>query len=464
MHNTLKAPDWLCKKGSSQGYPPIRLEERRSKRTSNIICNTYPLLHSSIQITGDFSMSARFWILDPLLILLSAISLVSLSYGDNGRIVKIYEAEDCAITCAAGSQIGRTIWASGNGRTPDFWGREVGDEVRWTINLPEPRDALKLAIRYSYAHGHYTNFTGASNPARNLELIIDNLKPYPLTVPDTGWWDLFSTTHVPLPPLSKGAHTFRVRSPAPHTTANLDCFIFYEGSATSLPAAFLKTEIATSLSNRFRLRMTAHAQLDMLPEKVFSDFDRIYEHFSEYMGWEPPAPIVIHVIEDKLWDNPGATSYQNQWGVYFMESRMATDQGNWCHEMTHMFYCAHFPWWFDESSVRTLTTFNWMPALFPRFEKPEDNPYYRQCVAEGRAVLENPSRQFDQVEPIQYAIRSKYGQDVFKRFFHLCAEAGRKGELDFTPGHHLTNAEIVKYMSLAAGENVAALYKQWKGF
>ncbi len=54
--------------------------------------------------------------------------------------------------------------------------------------------------------------------------------------------------------------------------------------------------------------------------------------------------------------------------------------------------------------------------------------------------------------------------DVFKRFFHLCAKAGRKGEIDFTPGRHLTNAEIVKYMSLAAGEDVTPLYKQWKGF
>jgi hypothetical protein len=73
-------------------------------------------------------------------------------------------------------------------------------------------------------------------------------------------------------------------------------------------------------------------------------------------------------------------------------------------------------------------------------------------------------RKFDNAEPVQYAIRLKYGPDVFKRFFHLCAEAGRKGEIDFTPGRHLTNAEIVRYMSRAAGEDVTPLYRQWKGF
>jgi len=390
--------------------------------------------------------------------------LASASHTSEGRIVKIYEAEDCTITCAAGNQIGRTIWASGGKRTPDFWGRDVGDEVSWTINLIEPRDNLKLAVRYSYAHSHYVNFTGSSNPGRNLELIIDDGKPYALTVPDTGWWDLFETSHVPLPALSKGKHKFRIRSAVPHTTTNLDCFIFYEGSASELSPALLRTEIATSISNRFRLRITAHARLEIPSEDIFRHFDRIYEHFSDYIGWEPPAPIMIHIIEDKLWDNPGATSYQNQWGVFFIASRMANDQGNWCHEMTHMFYCAHFPWWFDESSVRTLTTFNWAPDLFPQFNKPEDNPYYRQCAAEGQAVLENPLRKFDNAEPIQYATRLKYGPDVFKRFFHLCAKAGRKGEIDFTPGRHLTNAEIVKYMSLAAGEDVTPLYKQWKGF
>ncbi len=386
------------------------------------------------------------------------------TYSNSGCIIKIYEAEKCKITCAAGNQTGKTIWASGGGRTPDFWGREVGDEVNWVINIKESYDNLKLAVRYSYAHDHYSGFTGASNPDRNLELTIDDKETYPLIVPDTGWWDLFDSSHIDLPKLPIGIHNLRIRSIVPHTTTNLDCFILYEGEATDLPPSLLKTNIAKSPSKRFNLNTTANVKLTMSPEKIFKEFDRIYEHYSDYIGWEPPTPFTIHIIEDALWDNPGATAYQNKWGVYFKASNMANDQGNWCHEMTHMFYCAHFPYWFDESSVRTLTTFNWMPELYPQFNKPDDNPYYRQCVAEGRAVLGNPRRKFDNAEPIQYAIQLKYGRDVFKRFFHLCAEAGKKGEIDFTPGHHLMNAEIVRYMSMAAGTDVSPLYRQWKGF
>jgi hypothetical protein len=210
--------------------------------------------------------------------------------------------------------------------------------------------------------------------------------------------------------------------------------------------------------------MTPKADPGISPESIFKHFDRIFEHYWDYMGWAPASPIQIHVIEDQLWDNPGATAYQNQWGVYFKADTMARDQGNWCHEMTHMFYCAHFPGWFDESSNRMLTTFNWVPDLFPAHQKPEDNPYYRQCAEEGRRILADQSLRVDNAEPIQYAIRLKYGKDAFKRFFHLCRDAGEAGELDFTPGRHLTNEEIVHYMSKAVGEDVRPLYQQWKGF
>ncbi len=58
------------------------------------------------------------------------------------------------------------------------------------------------------------------------------------------------------------------------------------------------------------------------------------------MGWAPPPPVRIHLISRDLWENPGATAWQNQWGVFFPAESITTDQGNMAHEMTHMFYLA----------------------------------------------------------------------------------------------------------------------------
>jgi len=381
-----------------------------------------------------------------------------------GQIIRVVEIEDCELTCAAGKELQRTIWASGEDVTPAYWGRQQGDSVAWTLELRRGAQNPKLGIRYSYAAEHYRRVSGPEAPRRVLYLTVDRGKPIEVPVPDTGWWDLFETTSVSLPRLSEGRHRFKIVSPAPHTTTNLDCFILYRGDEAKLPPTLRSTTVATSPSKRFVLRATPKAPLKMKPAEIFRQFDRIFEHYEDYMGWAPPTPIGIHLVEDARWDNPGATSYQNNAGVFFRAGVMDNEQGNWCHEMTHMFYVAHFPWWFDESSVRMLTTFNWVPTLFPTHRRPEDNPHYRRCVAEARKVLDDPGRRFDNVDAIQYAIRVKYGPEVFRRFFHLCAEAGKKGDLDFTPGRHLSKAEIVKYMSLAAGEEVGRLYRQWSGF
>lgn len=380
-----------------------------------------------------------------------------------GQVIRLDEIKACKVTCEAGTVLQETIWASGRDVTPAYWGRNEGDSVEWTIQLKRAERNPRLGIRYSYAAEHYRRVSGPEAARRVLILTVDDGEPTEVMVPDTGWWDLFEMTSVALPPLSTGRHHFKLVSPIPHATTNLDCFVLYRGKASALPSTLRATQIAESASRRFVLKTTPKAPLTMDLDELFGHFDRIYEHYRKYMGWAPPTPISIHLIEKACWDS-GATAFQNQWGVFFRADAMPTEQGNWCHEMTHMFYCAHFPGWFDESSVKTLTTFNWVPALFPTHRKPEENPYYRQYVAEARAVLDNPRQRFDSIDAIQYAVRVRYGPDVFRRFFHLCVQAGKKGEIDFTPGRHLTKGEIVRYMSRAAGEEVGPIYRQWRGF
>lgn len=295
-------------------------------------------------------------------------------------------------------------------------------------------------------------------------MIIDNSNPIEFPVPDTGGWEDFKTTDISLPALSAGKHTFKITSVVPHSTTNLDCFILYQGLPNSLPPALRTTVLAKSQSNRFVIKATPRVILYTSGSDILNSFERIYDYFKNFMGWEPPTPVAIHIFEDDKWPDPNASSFQNNAGVFFRASRMATDEGNWCHEMTHMFYVAHFPWWFDESSVQVLTTFEWMPVLFRYVSPPETNQLYKQWTAEGKDVLQYPNKTYDSVNPIHYALVVKFGPKIFSRFFHLCNEAGEKGQLDFAPGHHLKRDQIVKYMLLAAGQDVTSLYQQWTGF
>lgn len=399
-----------------------------------------------------------------LVVVAAVLSAVLPCTGVLGQIVQTIEIGKCTVTCAAGTELQKTIWASGDDVTPAYWGRAAGDSVSWSFSLAKEAGDLQLGVRYSYAAEHYRRVGGPEAERRVLQLFVDDREPVEIPVPDTGWWDLFEVRPVALPRLAAGQHTFRIVSPAPNTATNLDCFIFYRGDLERLPGPLRRTQFASASSGRFALRATPGAPLRMPPEKIFKEFERIFDYYADYMGWAPPTPVLIHLIEQRKWDNPGSTAYQNQWGVFFLADVMDREQGNWCHEMTHMFYVAHFPGWFDETSAQTLTVFNWVPALFPAHKQPEDNPYYRDCVTAGRGVLDNPDRLFDDVQPIQHAIRVKYGPDVFRRFFHACVEAEKKGDLDFKPGRNLPKAEIVKYMSRAAGEDMEPLYRRWKGF
>ncbi len=391
------------------------------------------------------------------------------------QIVRIDEAEFCKLTCAAGKDPGETIWASGGRVVPAYWGRQPGDAVQWMASISREYPDLRLAVRYSYASEHFRRYGGVENPKRTLDLVVDDRadKPIPVPVPDTGWWDLFKTSSVELPLLKKGRHTFKILSSQPNMVTNLDCFILYRGPVEKLPPNLRGTILtactpASSPADskpvaNFDIRATPRAITRITPEQICTDFQRICRYYQDYMGWAPP-PFAIHIIEDRKWPSPGATAFQNGAGVFFRASIMHREQGNWCHEMTHEFYVAHFPGWWDDSSAQALTIFNFVPALFGNYPSARDSAATIQRFTKAAREFLANGQMTDDLLLIQCAIRVKYGPDVFKRFFHLCHQAGQKKELDFTPGRHLTKAEICKYMSLAAGEDVTPLYARSKGF
>ncbi|GEM_PF-1367887 len=379
----------------------------------------------------------------------------------SAQLPLIQEAEDCEIVCKAGDQRQENIWARNYKLTPAFWGRDKEDAIVWEYDFLAAHSDLKLGVRYSYAHEHYGSLAPA-NPKRVLHLIVDKNKPIEIKVPDTGWWDLFETVAVPLPKLSAGKHTFKIVPPEQDMTTNIDSLIIFKGKPEALPIKLRSTIIAQS--KHFALRTSCGANLPMKEEAVLKEFERIYDCYSKYMGWEFPGRIPINIIEQAKWPS-NATAFQNQGGVHFRCEAMAVEHGNWTHEMVHQMYIAHFPGWFDEPSVRVLTTLVFYPKLFPpKTGGAASDPGYIEYTRAGQDVIASRSETYDGLEPILCALVVKYGPDVFSKFFHECAEAGRKKEIDFTPGRWLTRDEMMMLMSKAVGEYVTPLFKRWNGF
>lgn len=220
-------------------------------------------------------------------------------------------------------------------------------------------------------------------------------------------------------------------------------------------------ETVLARSEHFEVRAQPGTATPLSPDRILSEFERINAFYSGYFGWEPPSPVKIHLVPKAAWTEPGVTAFQNDDGVFFRAEEMATEQGNWLHEMTHMFYVGHFPRWFDEPSVRALTALVWEPALFPSPAR-LPSPLTSRAWAQGMQVGET-TRSYRSLEPVLEALIVRK-PDVFRRFFALCRDEARSGRLDFTPGRRLTRAEIVRLLSQAAGEDVEPLLRRWSGF
>lgn len=379
----------------------------------------------------------------------------------SAQLPLVLEAEDCEIVCKAGDQRQDNIWARNYKHTPAFWGRDKEDSIVWEYTFRAAHSDLRLGLRYSYAQGHYSSFF-THNPKRTLHLIVDSGKPIEIKVPDTGWWDLFETVDVPLPKLSAGKHTFKIVPPEPDMTTNIDSLIFFKGKLEALSIKLRSTIIARS--KHFALRTSFGANLPMKEADILKEFERIYDHYSKFMGWEFPGQIPINIIEQAKWPS-NATAFQNQGGVFFRCEAMATEQGNWTHEMIHQMYIAHFPGWFDEPSVRVLTATVFYPRLFPPKKGGiMSDPGYVEHLKAGQDVLQTRDKTYDGLEPILCALVVKHGPEIFSKFFHACTEAGEKKEIDFTPGRWLSKDEMMKLMSKAAGEDITPLFKRWNGF
>jgi len=384
------------------------------------------------------------------------------SHSVKGNLIAFAEAEKLEIKCAAGSQSGDNLWASGGLFTPRFFGKAVGDTLTWRFELSAPIEEPVLLLRYAYDAPGYRGYAGY-DPPRDWDVFVDSRSSLKLNVPHSGGWDEYVTVTLKLPSLSAGSHTIRLVSPAEHTTTDIDVIGLADGVPDPMLIPFRSTVLGKSESGRFLLRATAQAGFKPDTKTILTEFEKIYAYMKSYSNWEPTVAIGINVMEDARWPFGNTTAFSDMRGVFFRASVMHEAYGDWCHEMSHWFLVGRSPKWLEEPFVRVLTAMVWMPGIYPGPD-PKKDPLYASGERIGREVLANPARQHDNIEPVLYAIAVKYGSEVFGKFFKACAKAGERGELDFRPGRHLTRDEITRYLSQAAGESVLPMLRRWKGY
>jgi hypothetical protein len=389
-------------------------------------------------------------------LLVCLLALGARCFGWERGQIQIIEAEQCLVTPGHAAPKGFP-WASGEGQVHEFWGEQPNDTVRFDLTLASDEPALKVGVRYSYNMRHYLGMRGRPVSVEGIVLAVDGGGPVKLTMPDTGDWHIYRLLEVPLPPLRKGTHHFALRSTAAGAVRNIDCFVFYTGAMDGV-AAWLRGSVAyRDPSGRFWVLTSPGLEVGSRVQAFIGTVSRAWKFYADYYGHEAPKPLRLHLIPNNKWDNPGATAYQNNAGLFFPESSFDKDTGNILHELTHWFNMGRLPGWFDEPTVHALTCFVWFPEL-----QPWDDPVLRQRTVQGKQAVQSVTTPLPSVEDVLSVLFVEHGRDLFRKFWHGVHEAERQGKL--AAGKALSRDELVQYLSRAAGKDVRPVFQRWPGF
>lgn len=370
--------------------------------------------------------------------------------------IQIIEAEQCAVSPGHAAPKG-FLWASGEGQVHEFWGEELTDTIRFNLPLPGDEPALKVGVRYSYNMHHFLGFRGRPASVEGIALTVDGGVPIKLAMPDTGDWHIYQLLEVPLPPLRKGTHRFVLRSTAAGAVRNIDCFVFYRGAMDGVPA-WLRSSVAyREPAGRFWVLTSPGVDIGPRIQAFVGTVSRAWKFYADYYGHEAPKPLRLHVIANNKWDNPGATAYQNNAGLFFPEGSFDRNTGNIFHELTHWFNMGRLPGWLDEPAVRALTCFVWFPAL-----QPGDDPALRERTARGKQAAQDAAAPLSSIDDVLSVLLVEHGRDLFRKFWHGVHAAERQGKL--APGSPLSRDQVIQHLSLAAGRDLRPVFQRWPGF
>lgn len=388
------------------------------------------------------------------------VAAVVLALGATGLYAQapyeVVEAERCQVAAKQAATSG-FIWASGNGQVHEFWGEKPGDTIAFDKQVSPSESKLRLAVRYSYNMHHYLGFRGRPASVEGIELVVDNAPAIPLTMPDTGDWHIYKCVVAELPALAPGNHHFVLRSKAEGSVRNIDCFIFFHGDGSSIPAWLRSSVVRQDAKGKILVLATQDVDQPQRIEAFAQALERVYGSFAAYFGNDAKGQLRVHVIADARWDNPGASAYQNNAGVFFKASTFDRDTGNVFHEMTHLFHVGRIPGWLDEPLAQAMTCFVWFPKLAPW-----QDPVLARRTQEGRQLASNPSTPLPNADALLSVLFAQYGQDLFSRFWGEVRKAEQAGKI--AAGAPLTKQNVVECLSAAAGADVTPLFQRWPEF
>lgn len=346
------------------------------------------------------------------------------------------------------------------------WGSSTADSISCIWFLRSPLKYGQVALRYAYDNSDMTRREGPQDTTRNLILYIDGTTTRTLHVLDTHGWCDFETVYCELPDLAPGRHTLELKPAADKVMTNVDCITIFTGIADHvLPLPFRQTVVARQQYPPFWVKMSPYCRVTRSPEQILQAFNKIYFWFKDWTGWEPDRKLInIQIYEPAL----GQGAYENSEGVNFDADNFNWDQGNWTHEMNHVFHNGYFPPFIEHPLIRTNDSFDSIDGIFPDqkhhplSETPESHA--QACRNIANKILKNPYYRTDDFKEVMFALRVKYGPKLTTRFYHELLAASKRGEIPLRRGGPLYKLHMVKYMSKAAGEDVTPYFAQWTGW
>jgi hypothetical protein len=375
-------------------------------------------------------------------------------------ILGVREAEDTTITCAFSPHLHRELWASGGKQTPARWGYNAGDKLEFEMETPDFAGDVRMALRYAY---HKDSHEGqVKDPApRELNLVIDGTDSVVIPVPDTKGWNHYGVSEVVLPPLQPGKHLFQLVCTADKSCTNVDAFVFFTEPVDRKAEGLLRPVRVVDRTEGIVLCVSDQAVLTEPIEQIDETLQGLFDLMGEDFAVPDGLAIYTHLTDKHRWWNVDGRVVHNRYGIYMLADGNGTDRTEWCWALARYFVKdSGVPGWFADTSSRVTGWMDWLPSLKDSVSDQEAGNA-AATMAQAQDLLQSEELTTDRAEVVHMAVRMKYGDDSFRKFWQKIAE--RRAGSNGTPGSYDKHG-VVAVLSEAVGEDVLPLYKRWTGF
>ncbi len=378
------------------------------------------------------------------------------------------EGEECKVT-SPDFRIEPEEWACGSQHLA-HWG-DLGDSLEWQVSVPEVLGDARIGVRFAYDADDYMRKTNSPAGDHVAHLYIDGNGPIILTFPDTEGWNWYQIATAELPLLDAGTHTFKLTSPLEYQAANIDALTLYRGDVEAAPPGPLRPSVvATSEEKKVIVLASPNAVLNENADTIAATYHQLLLLMEADFGRDLQAPVYVHFVEPKRWDHRNGRAIKNQHGIYLVADNKS-ERAEWCWVLAEYIADPQVPRWFRESLCRTNGLLDWLPSL-PASTTTEEDLLATELVAEADRFLADPATTCSRIEVVHTAVRARYGDGVFKKFWQevVSKTADPVPAADGTQTRVLQTVDLldknvlIGLLSSAAGEDVAPMYRRWTGF